>query len=155
MAQSYLTKDAAAKRSGRSVRRLLELASTGRIKKRIIRDPANGNRELTLFSSRDIDRLAKGKITPPVSTALQISGPVRHLAALQQGEPASVIPPTPQRPWLTIAEAADYSGLPESFLHSLVTDGKLAALDVGVRAGGRWRIARRDIDAISASNGFS
>lgn len=149
MERSYLTKEVASKRSGRSVRRLLELAAAGRIRKRIIRDPAKGNRELTLFHAGDIDLLAKGKLPPAApapSAALEISGPVRPVAALPQGEAASIAP----RPWLTIAEAADYTGLPAAFLYRMIVDRKLPALDVGQRRGGRWRVARRDLDSISA-----
>lgn len=149
MHREYLTKDVAAKRSGRSVRRLLELANSGRIQKKLIRDPAKGNREIALFLASDIALLAKGKLPAAQQNGLQISGPVRPVAALPQSETASVIPPT-SRPWLTVAEAADYSGLPASFLVHLVETGKLAALDVGVRPGGRWRIARRDVDGIKA-----
>ena len=151
MSKAYLTKERAAKISGRSVRRLLELASAGRIRKRIIRDPGNGNREQAVFDPDDIAALAKGKIPPPTA-ALQISSPGQPLAALQQRETASVIPPT-NRLWLTVAEAAEYSGLPAGFLHGLLVGGKLPALDVGHRAGGRWRIARRDLDAITAQGG--
>lgn len=146
MPKAYLTKEQAAKTSGRSVRRLLELASAGRIRKRIIRDNKNGNRELAVFDAGDIADLAKGKIHP--RGALQISGPVRPDASLQHAEVASVNHLIP-RLWLTIAEAADYSGLPASFLSQLVDQKRLPALDVGVRPGGRWRVSKRDIDAIT------
>src|SRR5215471_901231 len=138
----YLTKDVAAKRSGRSVRRLLEIASRGGIRKKIIRDANNGNRALTLFHAQDIAALAENPKAP-----LQISGPLREPpAAMQHSENAEQ---KTTRPWLTLAEAADYSGLPAGFLAELVTNGKLPALDVGVRAGGRWRVAKRDLDSIA------
>jgi len=139
----YLTKDDAAKRSGRSVRRLLELASRGQLRKRIIRDAKNGNRALTLFHAGDIAALADGEAP---HGALQISGPVRPIAALPQGEELAKAP----RLWLTLAEAADYSGLPASYLLAQIGEKKLPALDVGVRPGGRWRISRHDLKAISA-----
>jgi excisionase family DNA binding protein len=146
----YITKEVAANRSGRSVRRLLELASTGRIRKQIVRDERNAGRALALFHAGDIAKLAqtaKGEIPTPGS--VQIVRPVRPIAALPQGEGATVLSPNP-RPWLTLAEAADYTGLPESFLLARITARKLPALDVGVRPGGRWRVARRDLDHIAA-----
>ena len=145
----YLNKETAARRSGRSVRRLLELAAAGRIRKQIIKDEKNSGRALAVFHAGDIAQLAKGEM-PPVNGALQISRPVRHVAALPQPEIASVIPPTP-RPWLTLAEAAEYTGLPESFLAKRIGEGKLPALDVGPRPGGHWRVSRRDLDAITAN----
>jgi excisionase family DNA binding protein len=142
---AYLTKEVAAKRSGRSVRRLLELASAGRIRKQIVKDEENAGRALALFHPADIDALARGE-NPPPPAALQISGPMRPPAALPQGEEIAKTP----RLWLTIAEAAEYSGLPASFLTNRVAAGALPAIDVGVRPGGRWRIARRDLRAFSA-----
>jgi excisionase family DNA binding protein len=64
--------------------------------------------------------------------------------------PVQPAPPVSDRPWLTIDEAADYSGLPASFLLGMIEEKRLGALDVGVRAGGRYRVSRRDIDAIKA-----
>ena len=143
--QAYITKEIAAQRSGRSVRRLLELANRGSIRKRIVKDETNGNRALAVFHAGDIDALARGENPPP--RALQISDPVRPVAALPQGEEtANHAAP---RLWLTIAEAADYSGLPASFLLHMITCKKLLALDVGPRPGGRWRIARRDLEAFA------
>jgi len=139
----YLNKAIASKRAGLSVRRLLELASRGVIRKKLITDPKNGNRALAVFAASDIERL---KHRERSSTELQISGPVRPIAALPHSDSASVISPT--RPWLTVAEAGEYSGLPSSFITRLVEAGKLPGLDVGVRPGGRWRVAKRDLDAL-------
>lgn len=52
--------------------------------------------------------------------------------------------------WLSLPEAAAYTGLPQSTLCKLLASGRLAALDTGPRLGGRWRIKRSDLDAISA-----
>jgi len=52
--------------------------------------------------------------------------------------------------WLSMPEAAAYTGLPQSALRRLMADGKLRGLDTGPRLGGRWRIKRSDLDAISA-----
>ncbi|MGA2737821.1 MAG: helix-turn-helix domain-containing protein [Bryobacteraceae bacterium] len=52
--------------------------------------------------------------------------------------------------WLSLAEAAAYTGLPQSILRKLLGNRKLPGLDTGPRLGGRWRIKRSDLDAISA-----
>ncbi|HXM43776.1 MAG TPA: helix-turn-helix domain-containing protein [Bryobacteraceae bacterium] len=52
--------------------------------------------------------------------------------------------------WLSLPEAAAYTGLPQSTLRKLLGSRKLPALDTGPRLGGRWRIKRSDLDAISA-----
>ena len=146
MPEEYLTKDVAAKRSKRSARRLLELAAAGRIRKIVRPDPKNGHRAIALFHKDDIMALAHGDGLPPA--ALQKSAPVRPVAALPQPV-ASVIPPTP---WLTLAEAEAYTGLPQLILRHLIHEGKLPALHVGVRAGGQYRVAKRDLDAIAGEN---
>jgi excisionase family DNA binding protein len=56
----------------------------------------------------------------------------------------------PARLWLTLAEAADYSGLPAAILVRCITDGRLSAIDVGRRRGGRWRIRKVDLGKIDA-----
>jgi len=52
--------------------------------------------------------------------------------------------------WLSLAEAAAYTGLPQSTLRKLLASRKLPGLDTGPRLGGRWRIKRSDLDNISA-----
>src|SRR5215472_539718 len=65
----YLNKALAAKRSGLSVRRLLELAQRGVIRKTYVRDPRS-NRTITVFPVEDLDRL---KINQEAAAALQMS----------------------------------------------------------------------------------
>jgi excisionase family DNA binding protein len=50
--------------------------------------------------------------------------------------------------WITLDEAEQYLGLPATVLRDLIEDGILPAIDVGIRAGGRWRVKRADLDAI-------
>ena len=52
-------------------------------------------------------------------------------------------PPIERKLFLTLAEAAAYSGLPKSYLHGLIGEGKLKA----IKAGG-WRIRRSDLEQI-------
>ncbi|MGA3074704.1 MAG: helix-turn-helix domain-containing protein [Bryobacteraceae bacterium] len=70
-----------------------------------------------------------------------------------QAGAASVFQPPIYHPgqWLCLAEAAAYTGLPQSILRKLLASRKLPGLDTGARLGGRWRIKRSDLDEISAS----
>lgn len=69
-----------------------------------------------------------------------------------QAGPAQAFQPPMYHPsqWLSLPEAAAYTGLPASTLSKLLANGKLRGLDTGPRLGGRWRIKRSDLDAISA-----
>jgi hypothetical protein len=50
------------------------------------------------------------------------------------------------RLWLTLEQAADYSGLPAAVLLNFIALKKLNTLNVGRRRGGQWRIRRLDLD---------
>jgi excisionase family DNA binding protein len=127
----YLSKDIAAKELGMSVRRLMELSQNGRIERSKRPDPVTG-RETTIIAVEYV-ALLKDEMTPKA---------------------VAVVPPLPRpvapigRPWLTLAEAAEYSGLPAAFLRDLIAGGQLRALNVGVREGGRYRVRRSDLDEI-------
>lgn len=148
----YISKRRAAEALGISPRRLLELSQSGRIKRHYHNDPQT-RRRAAFFARPDVERLAAARIqsAPQSAASLAIPGgtlrPQSQAIALPAAE-------APARPWLTVDEAADYTGLPASFLVSLIIDGKLAALDVGRRGQnsgrlGRWRVNRRDLDAIA------
>lgn len=158
----YVDKALAAKRTGLSVRRLLELAARGQIRKQHQLDPKS-HRRIALFNVLDLDAITaqNGMIIeakhyqPAGETAVTRFTPLRSLAASDAtvshptalGFPRSPLEP---RPWMTPDEAAAYSGLPASFLRALIERRRLPALDVGVRPGGRWRIAKRDLDGLQA-----
>jgi len=80
--------------------------------------------------------------------ALLQAGAAAGKNELQLGNEAVAASPH-ARAWLTLAEAEDYTGLPEMFLLALIDGGKLPACNVGVRAGGRYRVKRSDLDAIA------
>ena len=52
------------------------------------------------------------------------------------------------KPWLTIHEAADSSGLPASAIKALILSGQLPGIDCGPRPGGRWRVKRVDLEKL-------
>lgn len=129
--EQYLSKELAAKRLNMSVRRIMELSQNGRLERFKRPDPVTG-RETTIFAVADVERL-KDELTPKA-------------LAVVPTPPRAVTPVL--RPWLTLAEAAEYSGLPAAILRDLIEGGKLRALDVGVRPGGRYRVRRADLDGI-------
>jgi hypothetical protein len=55
--------------------------------------------------------------------------------------PGAVAEPV-TRPWVTLAEAAEISGLPEKTLVRLVREGRLPAIDHALRYMSAWRVKR-------------
>jgi excisionase family DNA binding protein len=126
---------------------VLELSRSGVIRRRQVTDPVTKRRQ-TVLSARDIYAVVEGNRRLVAYRGGAVSA--GEVAALPPAQPPLQPAPAPDRPWLTVEEAAAYSGLPASFLLQLVEKRRLAALDVGVRQGGRYRVARRDVDAIKA-----
>lgn len=145
----YLTKELAAKRLGLSVRRVLELSARGLLKRRTVRDPVT-KREQTVFLTADVDRYKAAEGNRRQIFISHSAADAAQVAALRL-LPAGSAPPVPETPWLTLDEAAVYLGLPVSYLQKQIDDGCLAAIDVGVRPGGRYRVTRRDLDTITAT----
>lgn len=139
----YVSKEIAAKRLGLSVRRVLELSARGAIKRRQVVDPGTKRRQ-TVFRSADVQAVVDGQ-----QRLVVYRGGAGEVATVPPVQPVPSAP-SPDCAWLTVDEAAAYSGLPGSFLLGLITGRRLAALDVGVRAGGRFRLHKCDIDKIEA-----
>jgi len=143
MKTEYLTKAIAAQRLGLSPRRVLELGNLGNIRHRRVVDPKT-RRKQTVFLATDVARLAAAPDNPGALTPFS--------AAARSLFPYAALPPAAEpaapRLWLTPAEAAEYSGLPASYLIELVHSGTLLARDVGVRPGGKYRIRRADLDGL-------
>jgi excisionase family DNA binding protein len=144
----FIPKEAAAKRLGLSVRRMLDYAQRGYIRRRASVDPAN-HRRITVVSEADILKLkaelAGGAPMPAASdasTALTFRPPGELVPI---AAPVAIAP----RAWLTVAEAAEVSGLPASHLLAAIQSEELPARDVGVRPGGRYRVKRSDLDELA------
>jgi excisionase family DNA binding protein len=121
-----------------SVRRLRELAQAGRITGHRRTDPVT-QREATFFLAADIDRLRAELRPDPLQARAQLALP----APEESPDPA-----VPAVPWLTLRQAAAYTGLPVGALREWVLSGELAGRDVGQREGGRYRVCRADLDAL-------
>ena len=137
-----LTKDAAAERLNLSVRRLMELSAEGKLTRHTSYDPQT-KREAAMFDAAEIEQMIQQKNWKP------FSGRVLELPPGDGASEPAEAAPDRGRLWLTIAEAAEYTGLPESFLHKLVDERRLPAFDVGVRPGGRFRVKRTDLEALA------
>ena len=68
------------------------------------------------------------------------------LAFLQLKTPGALVP-IERRLFLTLAEAAQFSGLPAAFLRRLMASGKIKAL----KTGAGWRISRVELERLSAT----
>jgi len=133
-----LTKHIAAGRLGLSPRRVLELSDEGKLTRHRAVDPAT-KREASMFDAAEVDAFA----------AAQTPTPVPLMIAAPAGESDDGDGRGDGRLWLTLGEAAAYTGLPVSHLLGAIGSGELAARDVGPRPGGHWRIRRLDLDAIA------
>jgi excisionase family DNA binding protein len=145
----WLSKDEAAKRLNISTRRVLEYASAGALQSTKFRNPATHHWQVKLHAG-DVEKLRDERMLPQTAAArgrlaLTTSTPNETGLAKHAAEVAARSSP---RPWLTLHQAEEYTGLPESALLALIGSGALPALDVGVRPGGKWRVKRTDLDGI-------
>jgi len=138
-----LTKQVAASRLGLSVRRVMEMSTDGKFTRHRAFDPVT-NRDAVMFDAAEIDAY-KAQSTPAAAPRLlaPAAEPIAEFDLDDDGRGSG-------RLWLTLAEAAAYSGLPASHLLAAIDTGELGARDVGVRPGGHWRVRRLDLDAIKA-----
>src|SRR5262249_20343039 len=107
-------------------------------------DPAT-RRDTVMFRASDIAGYVKAlsaSAPVPVRRPLLESHPI---VAIEKPVPA---PPAAAARWLTVAEAAVFTGLPESAILKLIAAGMLKAIDCGPRPGGRYRMRPIDLDQL-------
>lgn len=80
-------------------------------------------------------------VPPPAAPA----APAPDATALLDRLARLLPPPPPPRPWLSTEEAAAFSGLPAAWLRRAAAEGRIAALNVGVKRP-RWRILRSALE---------
>jgi excisionase family DNA binding protein len=139
-----------------SPRRVLELAKEGKIDSGRTRDPNTGQTVVRLHAG-SVERYLEQKRNPAPVPPPEARGVREPQALARRGSELMELVRVlrdgcanraPARLWLTLAEAADYSGLPAAILVRCITDGRLPAIDVGRRRGGRWRIRKVDLGKI-------
>ena len=115
--------------------------------------PIPGRKPMRLYRQSDIEKLAEE------ATRREMRSALRHRAP-QLNAPESARPLLPgtiapdgkfiervsilQKLWLTLEEAAAYSGLAESYLERAIREGKLRAVKGG--AHGAWAIRRENLE---------
>lgn len=153
----WTQKEDAAKLLGVSIRQLENLAALGRISKMRLPRQVNERSARVLYSIEDIDAIKAGKprLPDPAEAAPAavperaivkngadpFAGLAAHLAAIARAFP----PPTAERPWLTLAEAAEWSGLPAAWLLAQARAGADFATNVGTGKKARWRFNRASL----------
>jgi hypothetical protein len=94
---------------------------------------------------------ANGTAPAAASTASTVDawgGFAQHLARIAAAFPS---PAREEKPWLTLEEAAEWSGLPAGWLLRHAREGYVGAIDLGGRPkGGRWRFRRADLARIGS-----
>lgn len=171
----WLPKDKAAERLKTGVRQLENRAAQGNIRKQTLPREPNERTARVLYSIEDIDAIlagrpnrygsavlppdaigARGLTVPETRAALEarradpFAGLAAHLAQLARAFP----PPKVSKPWMTLAEAAEWSGLPAGWLHAQAIAGAAFAMNTG-RPGGlhRWRFNRAALREVNGITG--
>lgn len=161
----WLTRHEAAKRLKLSESRVFGMAEAGHIKTRKAKSPLS-NQTVSLFSAGDIERIAFSREQPedaakfgPPNGTINVPATSQEPDTLTElfhktgllsvrGLPKLELQPDVRKPWVTVGEAAEYTGLPFSTIMHLIKDLRLPVLDCGPRAGGRFRVKRSDLDAL-------
>jgi excisionase family DNA binding protein len=98
-------------------------------------------RQLKKRVSVELARVERPVVAPVRSGGAPSGLEAAFLAFLQSKTPSSAVP-VERRIFLTMAEAAEFSGLPVAFLRRLIASGKLKAL----KTGAGWRVARLELE---------
>ena len=169
----WISKSEAARLLDKKERTILNMCSSGKLRSKQERDTTKGGQKVTLVHAGDVARWAQ---MGPILGGVEFTngGPQEQSVQLvRNGEsvyhPGSsiVVDVTngggsaaldlrgvrlSPRPWLTLGEAAEYSGLPKSCILALIEASQLKAIDCGPRPGGRYRVKRVDLDALEGMN---
>ena len=145
----WLTQEDAAARLGMSVRRMLEYASAGKIQTEKGVNEETQRPTLKMHAG-DVERLVEERSQQKAGTQMRALATVDYskrpaaeqVRALLAGNGAAA---AGLKPWLTLDQAAEYSGLSRVLLYELIRDGVLPARCDHV-ASDRWRICRQDLD---------
>ena len=153
----WISKEEAAARLELSARRILELAKQGKIRSNRIISTATGQPVVVIHAGsveRYRDKLGDPLIGGDAACEPHAKGiATTRLTERAIGEMLDAVSHairTRYGLWLTLDQAADYSGLPAQILRDMVVAGKLEAMDVGRRRGGKWRIRRLSLERIES-----
>jgi excisionase family DNA binding protein len=138
----HVTAVIAAEYLGVKIRRFRELVAEGKVHGKDWTDPKT-HRTMKVYPSAELAAL-RGE-------SLKGAAVVPHTGAAVVGGRGAALPhissaPVGEKQWLTVSEAAAYSGIAEKALLRLIREGKLPALDQHVR-GDKWRIRRKTLES--------
>ena len=160
MIVEWVTKEEAGLRLGTperplSPRRVLELAREGKIQSQLVRNVDTGQMT-TQIHAGSVERFLEERNLQKelIISVPNTNGQVRDPRAPQPSQALELLREVCEglrsapsaRLWLTLEEAADYSGLPAAILVHFIASKTLKAMNVGRRRGGQWRIRRVDLD---------
>ena len=154
---AWLTKREVAARLGVAEKTLERMSKRSEIQQATRKRP--GSPGEVVYHPGDVERIAAEMSKPPAPFLMPADAPK---TALVKSEPAAAPPPyqltfaamaemlrpadhvrITERLFLTVDEAAEYSGLPKSYIREQIAAGKF-----GMRTGGGWRIRRADLEKL-------
>jgi excisionase family DNA binding protein len=161
---TWLTKQQAAEAIGVSTKTVEKLADAKQLQQAMLRRP--GKPSIAVYHPDDVARVraernpeAEPFVLPPEdspSQNVENPSPTSRVPALAKSQNAlgsfaaiaeMFRPPDrvrlAERLFLTLDEASELSGLPKAYLRSLMAEGK-----IGLKACGRWRIRRADLEKL-------
>lgn len=153
MAPEWVPKSDAARFLGVSPRQIERRAAAGMIRSRRESRRPDQTAAPVLFSREDLLAIKAGApnyhpVVEPATPASESKLAVLPAPAAGLERLAQLLGPAPAapKPWLTLDEAAEYSGLPVRWLRSAASEGRIVAVNVGLKRP-RWLVSR---DALAA-----
>jgi excisionase family DNA binding protein len=157
---AWLTKPEALAALNKSERSLDRMVSAGKVERRT-RPQGQGKPPQAIFSRADIERASAVEAFPMPENGNQMATvhtngarndlAIGQLLAAVVTQMQTQFAPTPRQPagrplWLTLKDAAAYSGLSAKLLRELIASDRLPA----VRDSRQWKIRREDLEGLRA-----
>lgn len=151
----WLSKPEAAKRLGKTPRRVDQLIAEGKLRGRKV--PGDAGRDITEVHAGSIEAFLGRREAVRQTGSGSLVKRLEHLAVARREEIETSTPSVSSAPpaahlFLTLAEASAYSGRPEGELLELIRSGELPARRVKCRRD-RWRVRPVDLIQLAASSG--
>jgi hypothetical protein len=144
---TYLRKNQAAAFMGISPRRVLELASRGDLRSRVVTDTRSRQQTKEVLKAdcqKYMDSFKRQSVEVETRRPAA-AAPLPHASISTDAEMRISAYPL----FVDLETAASITGLPTSHLLGAILAGELAARDVGIRPGGRFRVRRSDLQGLA------
>ncbi len=144
---TWITPKKAAEALGVSERSVYNLCEANKLGYEVQR--VKGRKPFRMVNAADVERMIGSQVRPmlvseaPATTAPAVQertfeDGARLMATILKSRELSAAP----KPWLTLDEAAEYSGLPKAYLLTLARGGCDLARNVGTEKRASWRFNR-------------